>query len=63
MTLFTPEHAMLRKSVRAFVEKEVAPYVDEWEAAGQIPKAFWRRLGRARVPRARVPGGVRRGGR
>ena len=36
---------MLRKSVRAFVEKEVAPHVDEWEAAGQIPKAFWRRLG------------------
>ena len=36
---------MLRKSVRAFVEKEVAPRVDEWEEAGQIPKAFWRRLG------------------
>jgi len=36
---------MLRKSVRAFVEKEVVPHVDEWEAAGQIPKAFWRRLG------------------
>src|SRR3989475_13123850 len=36
---------MLRKSVRAFVEKEVAPRVDEWEAAGQIPKSFWRRLG------------------
>ncbi len=36
---------MLRKSVRAFVEKEVAPRVDEWEEAGRIPKAFWRRLG------------------
>jgi len=43
--MFTPEHAMLRKSVRAFVEKEVAPRVDEWEEAGRIPKAFWRRLG------------------
>src|SRR6266496_1169129 len=43
--VFTPEHAMLRKSVRAFVEKEVAPRVDEWEEAGRIPKAFWRRLG------------------
>jgi acyl-CoA dehydrogenase len=43
--MFTPEHAMLRKSVRAFVEKEVAPRVDEWEEAGQIPKTFWRRLG------------------
>jgi acyl-CoA dehydrogenase len=43
--LFGDEHAMLRRSVRAFVEKEVAPCVDEWEAAGRIPKAFWRRLG------------------
>ena len=43
--MFSQEHGMLRKSVRAFVEKEVAPHVDEWEAAGQIPKTFWRRLG------------------
>jgi alkylation response protein AidB-like acyl-CoA dehydrogenase len=43
--VFTEEHGMLRRSVRAFVEKEVVPHVDEWEAAGQIPKAFWRRLG------------------
>src|SRR5262245_34673959 len=43
--LFGDEHTMLRKSVRAFVEKEVAPSVDEWEAAGRIPRAFWRRLG------------------
>jgi len=43
--MFTQEHGMLRKSVRAFVEKEVAPRVDEWEEAGRIPKAFWRRLG------------------
>jgi acyl-CoA dehydrogenase len=43
--MFTEEHGMLRKSVRAFVEKEVAPHVDEWEEAGRIPSALWRRLG------------------
>jgi acyl-CoA dehydrogenase len=43
--VFTQEHGMLRKSVRAFVEKEVAPHVDEWEETGRIPKSFWRRLG------------------
>jgi acyl-CoA dehydrogenase len=43
--MFTPEHEMLRKSIRAFVEKEVTPHVAEWENAGQIPRAFWRRLG------------------
>jgi acyl-CoA dehydrogenase len=42
---FTPEHEMLRTSVRTFIEREVTPHVAEWEAAGRIPKAFWRRLG------------------
>ena len=42
---FTAEHALLRRSVRAFVEREVAPHVDAWEEAGEIPRAFWRRLG------------------
>src|SRR5574337_61432 len=44
-SMFTEEHEMLRKSIRAFVEKEVTPHVQEWEHAGQIPKTFWRRLG------------------
>ena len=43
--LFTPEHEMLRKSVRAFVEKEIVPHVQGWETAGEIPRALWRRLG------------------
>ena len=43
--LFAEEHGMLRKSIRAFVEKEVTPHVTEWETAGRIPKSFWRRVG------------------
>ena len=42
---FRDEHDLLRRTVRAFVEKEVVPHVDLWEEAGQIPRAFWRRLG------------------
>jgi acyl-CoA dehydrogenase len=42
---FTEEHELLRRTVRAFVEKEVVPHVDGWEEAGRIPRAFWRRLG------------------
>lgn len=34
---FTEEHAMFRKAVRAFVEKELNPHCDEWEEAGQWP--------------------------
>ncbi len=34
---FTEEHEMFRKTVRSFVEKEINPYVDEWEGAGIFP--------------------------
>jgi len=42
---FTEDHALLRRAVRAFVEREVTPHVAAWEEAGEIPRAFWRRLG------------------
>ena len=42
---FTPEHEMLRKSIRSFVEREVIPHVTAWEEAGHIPRSFWKRLG------------------
>jgi alkylation response protein AidB-like acyl-CoA dehydrogenase len=42
---FSDEHEILRRTVRAFVDKEVAPQADAWEEAGQIPRTFWRRLG------------------
>jgi acyl-CoA dehydrogenase len=45
LSMFTDEHEMLRRTVRAFVEKEVVPHVDAWEEAGRIPREFWRRLG------------------
>ena len=37
MVVFSEEHQAFRKSVRAFVEREIDPYVDEWERAGQMP--------------------------
>jgi acyl-CoA dehydrogenase len=43
--IFTDDHELLRRTVRAFVEKEVAPHVDAWEEAGRIPRELWRRLG------------------
>jgi citronellyl-CoA dehydrogenase len=35
--IFTQEHEELRRTVRNFVEKEINPYVDEWEKAGRFP--------------------------
>ncbi len=34
---FTEDHEMFRKTVRDVVEREINPYVDEWEAAGIFP--------------------------
>ncbi len=34
---FTEEHEMFRKTVRSFVEKEINPYIEEWEEAGIAP--------------------------
>jgi acyl-CoA dehydrogenase len=42
---FTHEHEMLRRTIRAFVDKEIAPHVAAWEEAGRIPRELWRRLG------------------
>ncbi len=43
--IFTPEHDELRAAVRRFVDKELTPSVDEWEAAGYFPDWVFRRCG------------------
>ena len=35
--LLTPEHEQLRDTVRRFVERELNPFVDRWEAEEQFP--------------------------
>jgi acyl-CoA dehydrogenase len=45
MKIFEEHHDLFRQAVRAFVQKEVEPHVEEWEAAGQIPKSIWPRMG------------------
>jgi acyl-CoA dehydrogenase len=43
--IFTDEHDELRAAVRRFVDQEVRPHVDEWEAAGRFPDELFRRCG------------------
>ena len=45
MKIFEEHHDLFRQAVRAFVQKEVEPHVEGWEAAGQIPKSIWPRMG------------------
>src|SRR5690554_683567 len=51
----TEEHKLFRDSVRRFVEKEVMPNVDRWEADGIVPREFWRLAGDAGLLCAQVP--------
>jgi citronellyl-CoA dehydrogenase len=40
------EHEEIRRSVRRFIDTEINPYVDEWEAAGAFPAhALFRKMG------------------
>ena len=41
----TDEHRMFRQTARAFVEKELAPHVDEWEKAKWFPSEIFPRVG------------------
>ena len=34
---FGKEHNLLRSAVRDFVKKEIIPFIDEWEEAGEYP--------------------------
>ena len=42
---FSDDHDLFRQSVRRFVEAEVAPHADAWEAAGRIPREIFVRMG------------------
>ncbi len=42
---YSEEHEQFRHSLRGFVEKEITPHVLEWEAAGEVPRAMFEKLG------------------
>jgi citronellyl-CoA dehydrogenase len=46
-SIFDAEHDSLRASVRAFVERELAPHAEEWEQAGDFPDWVFEKLGDA----------------
>ena len=41
---FGEEHELFRKSLRRFVQEEIAPHVDEWEELEEIPRELFRRM-------------------
>jgi acyl-CoA dehydrogenase len=46
-TLFSEDHEMFRDTVRRFMETEVAPHHERWEAQGFVDRGLWIRAGAA----------------
>jgi citronellyl-CoA dehydrogenase len=40
---FTDEHHMFRETVRQFVQKEIAPFTEEWDDAGIFPRELFKK--------------------
>ncbi|MFZ9626977.1 MAG: acyl-CoA dehydrogenase family protein, partial [Burkholderiaceae bacterium] len=47
MHLYTDQHRQIQDSLRKFIEAEINPHVDQWEAEGIFPaRELFRKMGR-----------------
>ena len=42
---FTEEHEIFRESFKKFLQKEVVPHIEKWEATGHIERFIWSKFG------------------
>ena len=47
LTIYEQEHEDFRATARAFMEKEVKPFHEQWEQDGQVDREVWRKAGAA----------------
>jgi len=40
---YTEDHHAWRRAMRAFVDKEIMPHVDEWDEAGEFPRELYKK--------------------
>ncbi len=52
---YNETHDALAQSVRRFVEQEIAPHIDRWEAEGELPRALHRKAAQAGILGLRYP--------
>lgn len=53
--LFNDDHEMFRATVRKFIEKEIAPFHQQWEVDGIVPRELWLKAGAAGMLCCTVP--------
>ena len=54
-SVFSQEHELFRKTVSAFIEREIAPHYEDWEKAGQATREVWRKAGEAGLLLTDIP--------
>ncbi|WP_377267491.1 acyl-CoA dehydrogenase family protein [Peterkaempfera sp. SMS 1(5)a] len=54
-SLYTQDHEDFRKVVRRFLENEIAPHFEGWEAAGIVPKDVYLRCGEMGLAGLSIP--------
>ena len=42
---YTEDHRIFRDSFRKYTEKEIVPYLEEWERQGAVPREAWKKMG------------------
>ncbi len=45
LPIYTEEHDLFRRTIRDFVANELAPYVNEWDEAGEFPREVYKKAG------------------
>ena len=43
--LFKEEHELFRRTVKGFIEREIAPNYERWEKDGQVSREVWKKAG------------------
>lgn len=53
--LFNEDHEEFRRTVRRFIEKEIAPFHEQWEVEGIVPRELWLKAGGAGLLCCSIP--------
>jgi glutaryl-CoA dehydrogenase len=53
--LFTPEHKLIRESVRSFVKQEISPYIESWAQEATFPLSIVKKMGNQGIFGAQIP--------
>lgn len=54
-TVFREDHEMFRDMARRFIDREIVPYLHDWEKAGIVPRDVWLKAGAAGLLCSCVP--------